>query len=155
MEKGEQLNFVQKREIVQSLARFDTPTEVQKAFKAAHGVELSLPRIMFYDPTTKQGAALSEDLKALFHECREAFKKDVENIRIANKAAQLRSLDKALTIAESRGAIPMVIDLIEAAGKIAGTIVSKHEHTGKDGKDLPVTPAAAVTIIQLPDNGRG
>lgn len=44
---------------------------------------------------------------------------------------------------------------LELLGKELGMFVavSKHEHTGKDGKDLP-TAAATVTIIQLPDNGR-
>lgn len=152
MEKGEKLNFVQKREIVQRLARFETPTEVKKAFKADHDIDLSLPRILFYDPTSKQGAALSEELKALFHEEREKAKTDLGNIRIFHKAAQLRSLDKALTLAESRGAIPMMINVIETAARIAGTIVAKHEHTGKDGKDLPAVPQV---VIMLPDNGRG
>jgi hypothetical protein len=153
MEKGETLNFVQKREIVQRLARFETPTEVQKAFKADYGLTLSLPRILYYDPTGKQGAALSDELKALFQEEREKAKTHLDGIRIYHKAAQLRALDKALTLAESRGAVPIVISVIEAAAKIAGTIVSKHEHTGKDGKELPA-PVATVTIIQLPDNGR-
>src|SRR5262245_4457359 len=44
-----------------------------------------------------------------------------------------------------------------AAKEVGGAFTNKHqhEHTGRDGKDLPATPAAQVTIFQLPDNGRG
>ena len=36
--------------------------------------------------------------------------------------------------------------------KLYGHLKDKHEHTGKDGKDLPSGPAVAV--FALPDNGR-
>ena len=48
-----------------------------------------------------------------------------------------------------------MLGILEAAAKEVGDAFTnrhKHEHTGKDGKDLPAAPA--VTIIQLPDNGR-
>ncbi|NBC37350.1 terminase small subunit [Novosphingobium sp. FSY-8] len=36
--------------------------------------------------------------------------------------------------------------------KLYGHLKDRHEHTGKDGKDLPTSPAVA--IFALPDNGR-
>ena len=54
--------------------------------------------------------------------------------------------------------MPLAAQLLEQAAKESGgAYTNKHqlEHTGKDGKDLPATPAAQVTIIALPDNGRG
>jgi hypothetical protein len=156
MEKGEALSFILKREIVQRLARFDTPTQVARAIKAEHGFDLSLPRILFYDPTTKNGAALSEELKVLFTETRVAFLKDLENIGGANKAVRLRRLDRMAVAAEDRGNLALAAQLNEQLAKEAGDAFTnrhKHEHTGKDGKDLPAGPPA-VTIIQLHDNGR-
>jgi hypothetical protein len=154
MARGEELNFVQKRYLVQRLACFEKPSAVAKAFKEEFGLELQLNRVTYYDPTTKAGAALADELKAIFFETRKANLADLDSIKIYHKAHQLRALDRALDTAETRNAIPMVIDLVEAAAKIAGTIVSKHEHTGKDGKDLPAaTPQ--VVIFKLPDNGRG
>ncbi|CCE05783.1 conserved hypothetical protein [Bradyrhizobium sp. STM 3843] len=158
MEKGEQLSFVHKREIVQRLARFDTPTEVAKAFKTDYGLNLSLPRILFYDPTSKAGAALSEELKALFKETRQAFLKDLEAIPIANKAVRLRRLDRMAARAEESGNMVLAAELGELAAKeVGGAFTNKHQHelTGKDGKDLPATSAATVTVFALPDNGRG
>lgn len=158
MEKGEELSFVLKREIVQRLAQFDTPTVIAKAMKADYGLDLSLPRISFYDPTTKNGQALSEELKTLFHKTRKAFLEEIDSIPIANKAVRLRRLDRMATSAEESRNITLAAQLLEQAAKEAGDAFSnrhKHEHTGKDGKDLPTPPAAGVTIIQLPDNGRG
>jgi hypothetical protein len=152
MARSEELNFIQKRFLVQRLACFEKPSAVAKAFKEEFGFELQLNRVTYYDPTTKAGAALLDELKVIFFETRQGNLADLEGIKIFHKAHQLRALDRALDTAESRGAIPMVIDLVEAAAKIAGTIVSKHELTGKDGKDLPAQPARVV--IMLPDNGR-
>jgi hypothetical protein len=156
MEKREALSFVLKREIVQRLARFDTPSQVAKAIKAEYGLELSLPRIHFYDPTTKNGAALSDELKTLFTETRASFLKDIDGIPGANKAVRLRRLDRMATAAEDRGNMALAAQLLEQMAKESGDAFSnrhKHEHTGKDGKDLPA-PAAVVTVFQLPDNGR-
>jgi hypothetical protein len=151
MATSEPLSFVVKREIVQRLAAFEGLSEVAKAIKTDYDIDLKPQRIQYYDPTKKAGAALAEDLKALFFETRKATLEDLAGIRISHKAHQLRALDRALTLAEGRGQIAMVIPLVEAAAKIAGTIVSKHEHTGKDGKDLQ-TPGRVA--IYLPHNGR-
>ena len=158
MEKHEQLSFVLKREIVQRLARFDTPNQVVKAIKADHGINLSPQRVQFYDPTSKNGAALGDDFKALFFETRKKFQENLDAIPIANKAFRLARLDRMATAAEDRGNMVLAADLGERAAKeVGGAYTNKHqlEHTGKDGKDLPATPAAQVTIFALPDNGRG
>ena len=59
--------------------------------------------------------------------------------------------------AEGMHNLPLAAQLLEQAAKECGDAYSnrhKHEHMGKDGKDLPAPPAP-VTIFQLPDNGRG
>jgi hypothetical protein len=158
MEKHEHLSFVLKREIVQRLARFDTPGQVVKAMKADYGIDLSPQRVQFYDPTSKNGAALSDDLKALFGETREKFLKELDNIPIYNRAVRLRRLDRMATAAEDRGNMVLAAQLLEQAAKESGgAFTNKHQHelTGKDGKDLPAAAPAQVTIFQLPDNGRG
>jgi hypothetical protein len=158
MERGEELTFVQKRFLVQRLACFDTPTIAAKAFKEEFGIELKRNRVSYYDPTTKMGAALAEDFKALFFETRKRFLDDVESIPIANKTVRLRRLDRMAAAAEERGNLVLAADLGERAAKeVGGAYTNKHQHelTGKDGKELSATPAAQVTIFALPDNGRG
>jgi hypothetical protein len=158
MEKHEQLSFVLKREIVQRLARFDSPGQVVKAIKVDHEIDLSPQRVQFYDPTSKNGAALSEELKALFFETREKAKTDLDAIASYHKAIRLRRLDAMISKAIDLGNMMLAAQLLEQAAKESGgAYTNKHqlEHTGKDGKDLPAAPAAQVTIIALPDNGRG
>jgi hypothetical protein len=150
MEKGEALGFVLKREIVQRLARFDTPTQVAKAIKAEQGLELSIPRIAFYDPTTKNGQALSEELKQLFHETREAFLRDIDGIAGANKAVRLRRLDRMATAAEERGNMALAAQLLEQMAKEAGDAFTnrrKVEMTGKDGGPVQTQEMSARDIL--------
>jgi hypothetical protein len=134
--------------VVQQLACFERPSDVAKAVKEEFALEVSRQRVHYYDPTTKLGSALAPELKELFKTTRERFLADVDQIPIANKAVQLRALQKQLEKAErSPGANVVVISLIEAAAKIAGTFAAdKHTHelTGKDGQPLQ---AATATII--------
>jgi hypothetical protein len=93
-------------------------------------------------PTSKNGAAQSEELKALFHETREKFLKELDSIPIANKAVRLRRLDRMAALAEERGNLVLAADLGERAAKeIGGAYTNKHQHelTGKDGKDIPAS----------------
>jgi hypothetical protein len=156
MSETRELTFVQKRFLVQQLACFETPTAAAKAFKAEFGFEVGLSRVAYYNAATKSAAALADDLRALFHETRKAFLSECDAIPIANKAVQLRALDKALTLAEGRGQIAMVIPLVEAAAKIAGTITNKHSHevTGKDGGPIQVAHDARDRIFKRLDEIR-
>ena len=149
MPPREELTFIQKCFIVQQLAQFSTPVQPARAFKEEIGFEIARNRVAYFDPIKKTGAALAGDLKVLFNETRKAFLADIDNIPIANKAVQLRALDRALALAEDRGQIPMVIALVEAAAKIAGTITNKHQHevTGKDGGAIETADAARERIM--------
>ena len=141
MARGEELPHPVKVFIVQRLACFDRETEVARAVKETFQLEVSRQRVQYYDPTSRLGASLAPELRALFQRARAAFLKEIDTIPIANKAVQLRSLDKALALAEQRGQIVMVIPLVEAAAKIAGTITNKHshEHSGEIRGGPPIS----------------
>jgi hypothetical protein len=158
MATSEELSGPVKAFIVQRLARFDMPSQVVKAVKEEFGLDVSRQRVHFYDPTTRNGRALNEDLKALFFETREKAKQDLDAIPSYHKAIRLLRLDAMISKAIEINNMPLAAQLLEQAAKESGgafTNKHQHEHTGKDGKDLPATPAAQVTIFQLPDNGRG
>src|SRR5689334_12474815 len=134
MEKHEQLSFVLKREIVQRLARFETPGQVVKAINVDRGVNLTPQRVQFYDPTSKNGAALSEELKALFHETREKAKQDLDGVGSYHKAIRLRRLDEMIGKAIDIGNMALAAQLLEQAAKESGgAYTNKHQHelTGK------------------------
>lgn len=145
MAKGDELPHNVKIFVVQRLASFDRPSEVVKAVKENFELEVSRQRVHYYDPTTRLGAALAPELKELFEKTREAFKKDVDSIPISHKAVQLRALDRALALAESRGQIAMVIPLVTAAAEISGTIVDKHQHEHSAPGGVPLTAAIFLT----------
>jgi hypothetical protein len=151
MASSEELTFVQKRFLVQRLACFDTPTVAAKAFKEEFGIEVKPNRVWYYNPTTKFGAALADDLKAVFEKTRKEFLADLDSIPITHKAVRLRHLNRQLQHFSDRNAAPVVLGILEATAKEVGGVFTneqKHEHAGKDGKELPA-PVAAVTIIQL------
>jgi hypothetical protein len=158
MATSEELPGPVKAFIVQRLARFDGPAQVVKAVKEEFGIEVTRQRVHFYDPTTRNGRALNEDLKALFFETREKAKYDLDSIASYHKAIRLQRLDAMISKAIDLNNMPLAAQLLEQAAKESGgAYTNKHQHelTGKDGKDLPASAPAQVTIFALPDNGRG
>ncbi len=80
--------------IVQSLACFETPQQVADAVKTTFKVEVERMQCANYDPTKPTGEKMSQKLKDLFYRTREDFKKNIEDIPIANKAFHFKELQK-------------------------------------------------------------
>ncbi|RQU63909.1 DUF2280 domain-containing protein [Burkholderia cenocepacia] len=132
--------------IVQSLACFDTISRVAKAVREEFGAEVSPQQCERYDPTKRAGSTLSTKYREIFERTREEFLKDTSRIGVAHRAVRLRKLDHAVGIAEQRGNIPLMAQLLEQAAKEAGdAFTNRHrlEHTGKEGG--PITAISTVT----------
>ncbi|AIO24988.1 DUF2280 domain-containing protein [Burkholderia cepacia] len=132
--------------VVQSLACFDTISRVAKAVREEFGVEVSPQQCERYDPTKQAGSSLSKKYREIFERTREEFLKDTSRIGVAHRAVRLRKLDHAVGIAEQRGNIPLMAQLLEQAAKEAGdAFTNRHrlEHTGKEGG--PITAISTVT----------
>lgn len=80
-----------KRLLVQRLATFVAPVEIQAEFKTL-GLDVSLSQISYYDPASSR-TDLAAEWRALFAETRAQFVKDTASIAIAHKAFRLRELD--------------------------------------------------------------
>jgi len=135
------LNGAIKVFIVERLACFDTPTEVQKAVKQAFDVDVSLPQLTAYNPNLAAGQRLSQTLKDVFESTRKRFLADTSGVAIAHKAYRLRVMDRLLEKMEKSGNVAMVAQLLEQAAKEEGgafTNKQKLEHAGKDGGPLTV-----------------
>lgn len=78
--------------IVQSLACFETPQQVVEAVKQEYNIEITRQQVALYDPTKVAGRNLSKKLKDLFEHSRKAFRENIEDIAIANKAFRLKEL---------------------------------------------------------------
>lgn len=123
--------------IVQSLACFDTPSQVVEAVKAQFGVEISRQQAESHDPTKFAGRDLGAKWVALFHESRARFKEETVNIPIANRAFRLRALDRMAARAEGMKNMALAAQLLEQAAKETGGAYTNRreiEHSG--GVDL-------------------
>lgn len=140
--------------IVQSLASFDTPSQVAEAVKAEFGVDVTPQNAQSYDPTKYAGRKLAPKWRVLFDQARKAFIDDSSHIPIAHRSTRLRALQRMAAAAEKAKNYPLAAQLHkQAAEEMGNAYTNRRELTGKDGKDLPA-PAAAVAIFALPANGR-
>lgn len=118
--------------IVQSLAVFNTPTEVAKDIKEIYGIELKPQNIEGYDPTKRAGKDLSEEFKKEFEETRKDFLEKPLNIPASNDAVQLKVLDGLLW--RNKGNAVMAVKIIDQIQKIMNDHYSKRiEITGANG----------------------
>lgn len=140
--------------VVQSLASFDTPTQVVEAVKQEFGIQMTPQAAQAYDPTKYAGRNVAPKWKVLFEKCRKAFVEDSSDIPIAHRSTRLRALQRMAAKAEAKGNFPLAAALNkQAAEEMGNAFTNRREITGKDGKDLPAA-APAVAIFALPDNGR-
>jgi hypothetical protein len=127
--------------IVERLACFERPVDVQAAVLKEFGVKVTLPQLALYNPTLASGHALSKTLKEVFEETRKRFLDDTTGIAIAHKAYRLRVMDRMLAKVELQGNVALAAQLLEQAAKEDGgafTNKHKHEHGGAGGGPLTV-----------------
>ena len=106
--------------VVQSLACFDSPTEIAAVLKQDQSIEITPQGIESYDPTKKAGARLSNKWTELFNATRETFLKDTALVGISHRAVRLRALNRMAQRAEQSGDMSMTAQLLEQAAKEVG-----------------------------------
>ena len=107
--------------IVQCLAKYMTPTQAQQAVKAEFGVDVTLPQVVYYDPTKgPSDKKLNPALRTLFEETRQAFRKLKADHAIADIGYRLGRLQRMSERAEQMGNISLAAQLIEQAAKDEG-----------------------------------
>lgn len=122
--------------IVQSLACFDTPSQVVESVKKEFGLSITRQQVESHDPTKANGRGLAQKWVELFHETRKRFQTELSDIPIANKAYRLRVLDRMATRAEGMKNLALTAEIIEQAAKECGdayTNKHKFEHSGPNG----------------------
>ncbi|WP_318385829.1 DUF2280 domain-containing protein [Enterobacter sp.] len=122
--------------IVQSLACFDTPSQVVEAVKKEFGFPITRQQVESHDPTKANGKGLAQKWVDMFNGTRERFQNEISDIPIANKAYRLRALDRMATKTEGMKNFALASQLIEQAAKEVGdayTNKHKFEHSGPNG----------------------
>lgn len=125
--------------IVQSVACFDTPSQVVESVLKEFGVQITRQQVEQNDPTKISGKGLAKKWVDLFNRTRDRFLNEISDIPIANKAYRLRVLQRMSTTAEGMKNLGMTAQLLEQAAKEVGDAYSnkqKVELTGKDGGPL-------------------
>jgi len=120
--------------IVQSLACFDTPQQVVDAVRVKYGIEIDRQQVASYDPTKATCRGISKALKKLFEQTRNDFRKNIEDIAIANKAFRLRELQNMYEDSGKNKRAKQ--NLLKQAFQETDGRVTKQEITGKDGKPI-------------------
>lgn len=82
----------QKLFVVQRLACYFSPSEVEEMFKEEFEVEITRQQIALYNPECVAGQSLSASLRAEYQRARKAFLADRESIAIAQQNFRLREL---------------------------------------------------------------
>ncbi|HBC7877550.1 TPA: DUF2280 domain-containing protein [Klebsiella oxytoca] len=122
--------------IVQSLACFDTPSQVVELVKKEFGLSITRQQVESHDPTKANGRGLAQKWVDMFSATRERFQNEISDIPIANKAYRLRVLDRMATRAEGMKNLALTAEIIEQAAKECGdayTNKHKFEHSGPNG----------------------
>lgn len=129
--------------IVQSVACFDTPSQVVESVLKEFGIQITRQQVEQNDPTKISGKGLAQKWVDLFNRTRDRFLNEISDIPIANKAYRLRALDRMMTKAESMRNMALAASLMEQAAKECGdayTNKQKVEHSG----GLAVSSVASV-----------
>lgn len=119
--------------IVQSLACFDTPSQVVDAVKKEFGITVTRQQVESHDPTKANGKGLAQKWVDMFNDTRERFQKEISDIPIANKAYRLRALNRMANNTETMRNYALTAQLMEQAAKEVGdayTNKQKVEHSG-------------------------
>ena len=122
--------------IVQSLACFDTPSQVVESVKKEFGLAIPRQQVESHDPTKANVKGLAQKCVDMFNATRERFQSEVADIPIANKAYRLRVLDRMATRAEGMKNLALTAEIIEQAAKECGDAYTnrhKFEHSGPNG----------------------
>ena len=125
--------------IVQSIACYETPSQVVESVREKFGIEITRQQVESHDPTKVSSKGLAQKWIDIFNATRERFRKETSDIPIANKAYRLRVLQRMSTTAEGMKNLGMTAQLLDQAAKEVGDAYSnkqKVELTGKDGGPL-------------------
>lgn len=146
------LNNEIKAFIVQSLACFDSPSQVATAVREGFGVVVSRQHVEAHDPTRKSSKGLAKRWVTLFEDTRNGFRSEVVKEPIANRSMRLRALGRMLEEAEARGHLVMAMKLMEQAAKECGDIyISRRAKT--DAGQAEPAGRVAVEFVLAPHKG--
>lgn len=122
--------------IVQSIACYETPSQVVVSVRETFGIKITRQRVESHDPTKVSSKGLAQKWVGIFNATRARFLKETSDIPIANKAYRLRVLDRMAVNAESMNNYGMTADILEQAAKKVGGVYTSRLNVGTAGKSI-------------------
>ncbi|WP_315136766.1 DUF2280 domain-containing protein [Achromobacter marplatensis] len=124
----------QKRFIAQSLACWDTPSQVADAVKEEFSLDVHRSQVAQYDPTKAAGQGLAKKWVELYWSTREGLKNGLVDTAVAQRNYRLRQLGKIYERHMQRGNLMGAAVVLEQAAKESGgAFTNRREHTGAGG----------------------
>lgn len=131
-----------KRFIVESLACYDTPSQVAEAVKEQFDVIVTRQAVEAYDPTKVVGKALSQKWRTVFEASRKAFKDQVSEVPIASRVFRIRALARMVGKAEKMRNLALAGQLLEQAAKEVGDFYVNRGRAASTGPGEGEEPVA-------------
>lgn len=128
-----ELTDPQKREIVEALACFSTPTEIINHFRSEHGLEIDHKQVGRYDPTRAAYEA-GEIWREIFDVKRKAYLEEVATVPAANQGYRLQVLQEGIEAAKKARNWPLVAQLLEQSAKEVGGVLTNERSLKVDDR---------------------
>ena len=129
------LTEIHKREIVERLACFESPSEVAAAMTAGHGIEIVRQQAHNYDASRPIiRARMARALVELFDRSRAEFLARTEGIAIANRAYRLKRLDEMERAARGMRNYGLAAEMLEQAAKETGDVFTNRRDVTSKGE---------------------
>lgn len=127
-----ELTEPQKREIVEGLAAFQSPTSIIDHFRSVHGLELTHKQVGRYDPTRPYFDA-GERWRAIFEARRRTSLESIADVPVAHKAYRLSILQEGVEVARAAGNWGLVMQLLkQAAREVGGALTNERIESAAD-----------------------
>lgn len=120
--------------IVQSLACYETPSQVAESVKVEFGITLARSHIQQYDPTKRAGKDLSRTFVELFNSTRKEFLENISKIPIAHQSFRLKTLQRSYDWFVAKNNYIAANQVLEQSAKEAGNFFANKTKPG-DGAD--------------------
>jgi hypothetical protein len=130
-----QLKDSERREIVQRLAVFESPTEVAEWASEEFGKDVDRTQVFHYDPTRSDRTG--QKWAELFEETRDAFLNDLDTIPLSHRAVRLRELTGLYKRAKEQDNNEKAARMLKQAAKEVGDAFTNRKEIEQDG-DLTV-----------------
>jgi hypothetical protein len=121
----------ERREIVQRLACFESPTEVAEWASAEFEKDVTPNQVHHYDPTRAEDTA--DKWEELFQETREAFLNDLDTIPLSHRAVRLRELTTLYERAKEQEEVEKAARMLKQAAKEVGDKFTNRQEVDHSG----------------------